>query len=542
MADRNRRFRLAAIALPLLLLAISGMARAATITVNTLDGGSDAAPLCTLEDAVEAANTQAVVNGCAAGSGNDTIVFAVSGTISIQFGLAPAGTLSIIGPVGGGITISGAAAPFGITGIISVDQTNLTLKNLTLADATNLFGGAIYADFADLEIENCTFVGNTAAAPSPGGGPGLGGAIFLGGGTATIINSTFADNTAQSDSIGDMTFPGAGGAIDNDNGTLTITNSTFSGNSADFGAAIFGGGPLTSLRGVILANSTGGQNCDGSITNDGFNLDDGTSCGFAATNGSLSNTNPLLLALANNGGPTQTFALETSPTMSPAIGLDTDCTDQAMTPNPVLTDQRLFIRPDSPTKCDSGAYEHDGVPPIAVVPNTERLQIARSTTPNSDQVNLALSFTERMIGTDCMGEDALNDGLVVQLYEGTCADMTSGPLFVNLNPFVVHTVNHVSYGTLFQSIAPETVSARMALLGMPANTCGEWSLNLEVSGLDTVALGLGGTNPFALVLTDASGIASGCIDIDNAIVGNQIDPPTHSARREVRRQRRRGRR
>jgi hypothetical protein len=147
-----------------------------------------------------------------------------------------------------------------------------------------------------------------------------------------------------------------------------------------------------------------------------------------------------------------------------------------------------------------------------------------------------LSFTEEKVGPECLaGQDALNDGLVVQLYEGTCADKTSGPLFANLSPFAVHTVNHQSYGTVFQSIAPETVSARMALLGMPANTCGEWSLNLEVTGLDTMAIGLGDGNPFALVLTDASGIATGCIDVDNAIVGSQIPTPTRKVRRRVRR-------
>ena len=133
------------------------------------------------------------------------------------------------------------------------------------------------------------------------------------------------------------------------------------------------------------------------------------------------------------------------------------------------------------------------------------------------------------------GQDALNDGLVVTLFEGTCTNMTSGPLFLNLNPFVVHTVNHQSYGTLFQSISPETVSARMNALPTPVGTCGEWSLNLELTGLDTTAIGLGDGNPFALVLTDASGIASGCIDITNAIVGSQIPTPTRKVRRGVRR-------
>ncbi|MFZ2063250.1 MAG: hypothetical protein WAU82_19740 [Candidatus Binatus sp.] len=55
MAVPIRRATLAAIALPALFVAMAGLARANTITVNTLDSGSQPAPLCTLEDAVTAA-------------------------------------------------------------------------------------------------------------------------------------------------------------------------------------------------------------------------------------------------------------------------------------------------------------------------------------------------------------------------------------------------------------------------------------------------------------------------------------------------------
>ncbi len=66
-------------------------------------------------------------------------------------------------------------------------------------------------------------------------------------------------------------------------------------------------------------------------------------------------------------------------------------------------------------------------------------------------------------------------------------------------------------------------------------TCGEWTLNLEVAGLDTAAIGLGGGNPFALVVEDGDKNL-GCFDVNNAIVGNQIPPPPgHSVRRRVRR-------
>ena len=45
MAGSNRRFTLAAIALPLLFLAMSGLARANDILVNTISGESEACSL-----------------------------------------------------------------------------------------------------------------------------------------------------------------------------------------------------------------------------------------------------------------------------------------------------------------------------------------------------------------------------------------------------------------------------------------------------------------------------------------------------------------
>lgn len=131
-------------------------------------------------------------------------------------------------------------------------------------------------------------------------------------------------------------------------------------------------------------------------------------------------------------------------------------------------------------------------------------------------------------------EDALNFGVGVALVQGTCASLPDSGLFQNLFLFVVHTVNHQSYGTLFQTNGSERVSARMVALPTPAGSCGEWTLNLEVAGLKPGALGLGGGNPFALLISDFVD-AEGCFDITNAIVGNQIPKPGHSVRHGVRR-------
>ena len=253
--------------------------------------------------------------------------------------------------------------------------------------------------------------------------------------------------------------------------------------------------------------------------------------GTSVNNSTTLNLDPL--ALQNNGGPTQTIALESG---SHAIDfiLIASCVDAF--DDPVTTDQRLSTRPDDgESVCDVGAYESGAVAPIVLAPKSERVQIARSSTANSDMVNMAFTFTING-DPDCdADDDALNSGINVSLFGSTCADIPASGLELSLSPFVVRTVNHQSYGTLFQSFPPETVSARMSALPAPAGSCGEWTVNLEVAGLDTSTLGLGGSNPFALVLTNADGDRAGCFDINNAIVGNQIPTRGHTVRRGVRR-------
>ena len=177
------------------------------------------------------------------------------------------------------------------------------------------------------------------------------------------------------------------------------------------------------------------------------------------------------------------------------------------------------------------------MPTFTIVPGSERVQITRASRYNSDKVNMAFTFTENGAPTcDFYAQDALNHGFDVMLYEGQCGGNLTGGLDLSLTPFVVHTVNRQSYGTLLQSIPPETVSARVLALPTPASpSCGEWTLNLEVTGLNTNALNLGGTNPFALVLSTVDGAFAGCFDVTNAIVGNQITAPARAVRRGVRR-------
>ena len=103
----------------------------------------------------------------------------------------------------------------------------------------------------------------------------------------------------------------------------------------------------------ILADGTS-NNAFGVITDLGHNLSsDATPVWTSGT--SLNNTDPLLLPLANNGGPTWTMGLRAG---SPALNT-ADC---AAAPP---TDQRGYARPNGPG-CDLGAYEGAGLTTLSI--------------------------------------------------------------------------------------------------------------------------------------------------------------------------------
>jgi predicted outer membrane repeat protein len=333
----------AALALGVLVLTLSVGAPVANAAIFTVTNTNDSGP-GSLRQAVLDANLL---------PGPDTITFSVIGTITLTSGeLTVTDHLTIDGPGAPNLTISGNNA----SRVLQVGAgVTLDLKDVTVADGGGVGTGAgIFNGGGTLTVTDTMFSGNTAGAVGSGGG-----AIFSIDGTLTVTNSTFSGNSARFDAGGGIrtrgtatvtnsTFSGnsasAGGAIFTDGaGSLTVTNSTFSGNSADFGGGIFNGGFGTlTLRNTIVANSPSGGNCAGLIVDGGGNLQyPGTDCGVT-----IPVADPLLLPLANYGGPTETMAL---PPGSPAV-------DTAVLISCPPTDQRGVARPQGPG-CDIGAFE-----------------------------------------------------------------------------------------------------------------------------------------------------------------------------------------
>jgi hypothetical protein len=122
-----------------------------------------------------------------------------------------------------------------------------------------------------------------------------------------------------------------------------------------------GGGALSTISSIdpfgltnnIISGNTGGD-CHFTqpqqLAIDTNNLDSDNSCGFTGP-GDLPGTNPLLGPLANNGGPTDTYALLAG---SPAVNAG----DNTFCP---ATDQRGVSRPQGPA-CDIGAFERVPTP------------------------------------------------------------------------------------------------------------------------------------------------------------------------------------
>jgi CSLREA domain-containing protein len=258
-------------------------------------------------------------------------------------GLTMRNGFDALDPVGGGIKHSGGT---------------LTLTGVTISGNSASLGGGIYNDFNGgvLMITGSTIAGNRATVG--------GGILIQGGGASRITNSTISGDSAE-----------AGGAGIETGGFLTLANSTVSGNttvsgmSTDFGGAGLGGHGPTTLLNTIVSNNPQGGNCGGPVTTDGgYNVEDGTTCGFTAAT-SHSNMDPQLdpAGLVPNGGPTSTIALLSG---SPAIDVIPPGTNACGTG--ITTDQRGVTRPFG-AGCDVGAYEANYrgfLPPINNVRTT----------------------------------------------------------------------------------------------------------------------------------------------------------------------------
>ena len=255
------------VAILILITTISTSAHATAILVNSAVDPSDP-PRCTLHDAIVAANTGVAVNGCKAGSGNDSISFSSGSKITLKATLPTIErTLQINGrPNQPKTVISGNNA----VQIMQIDTTAVvSLSNLTIQegisdDTSGNSGGGVFNQ-GSLTINSCSFINNRAT--------GFGGAL-LSVGSLNISNSSFANNSVVANTLG------VGGAIVNvSSQPVSITNCTFISNSSSGGLVTYGGAiansslmPLTIRNSAFKGNSVSSENgaaYGGAFTNPG---------------------------------------------------------------------------------------------------------------------------------------------------------------------------------------------------------------------------------------------------------------------------------
>jgi hypothetical protein len=216
----------------------------------------------------------------------------------------------------------------------TIAQNRATLTGTTVGNG----GGGLYDNSTGLTALNSTFSDNVLSVPS--GTANGGGGVYVNGNTSTLTFVTLADNASNQ---------APGGILNNSFTTVTLKNSLVAGNGAADCAGVGAGSDFASA---------------------GYNLEQTptSTCALTAGQHDKLGANPLLGALANNGGGEPTHALLSGSPAIDAIPVAA-CTDQSATR--VTVDQRGVARPTGDA-CDIGAYESNstvaGSPPTNIVP------------------------------------------------------------------------------------------------------------------------------------------------------------------------------
>jgi len=349
---------------------------------------------CSLRSAIQKANADAVADDITLGAATYSVA-ADEAPITNPVTLTGTGARSTAIDGGG---VAQSLIDVDVSGVVSVSD--LTVRGL----APGGFVGAVHVgNAAPLTLSRVALVDNAGPGLATNGGTVLllsslvarntahaAAGVVAGGsnGFLTIRDSTITQNTALP-SAPDQPLALSGGLVNV--GATSVSNSTIAGNRIAPEASALGGDNVVNIdvsgggstlvllriANSIVADAGVDGNCGGPIQTAGHNLDSDGTCGFTATN-DLPGVDPLLAALADNGGPTDTRAL---PANSPAVDAGAGCG---------ATDQRGVARPAGGA-CDIGAFESPftaAVPAPPVPPTTPPV-----TTPAADTTPASLTVT-----------------------------------------------------------------------------------------------------------------------------------------------------
>jgi hypothetical protein len=193
----------------------------------------------------------------------------------------------------------------------------------------------------------------------------------------------------------------------------------------------------------------------------------------------------------------------------------------------------------------SGQAKAQEAPGHIKIDSSADLQIDQSGNPEpSDRFDLEATFTniDQNAEGSCDGDDPVAQGLTITLGTGSCGSST-GVVTVVIPPFSStddarvsaaskkHGGGHKKHKSHFKLKMPVTASnpsdgetenaslnVEITVLPTPAGTCGQWSLDAEVSNVDLSAIT---ANP--VVVSISQGDDSGCNDQIQAQFDNNDD-------------------
>ncbi|MCA9048705.1 MAG: DUF4347 domain-containing protein, partial [Planctomycetaceae bacterium] len=335
-----------------------------------------------------------------------------------------------------GITITGGGGVEGAGVFIDGGATvNISQSAIVANDTGGNDGGGVYIKDGTVTMTDVTIADNSATGKSGGG--------IFNHGTLTLDRVTISGNTATNGggvqsrtaassvlmtnvTISGNTATNKGGGIET-NRDITIVNSTIAFNKGADGGGINDTGGLLTLKNSILAyntllDGTTADNVVGTLISNGHNIDSDGTAGLSGT-GDLSNVDPLLAPLANNGGFVQTHAL---PAGSTAI-------DGGTSTGAPTKDARGLLHD---TTVDIGAFAAVGMTTtgeISVNQTTANVQVTSGETRGSQQavaVDGAGNYVVVWSTNQTTGGDANGWAVMARMYAATGTPI-SGEFLVN---------------------------------------------------------------------------------------------------------------
>jgi hypothetical protein len=293
--------------------------------------------------------------GCIAASGNVALIGTQVSDCAVNSadGMAVGGAVSaqsvnlVMSSVSGNTAAAAGAGQLsrggGIyaTSISCIDSSVSGNMALATSDGTYAQGGGAIIVGGDASFQRCTIDSNAA-----GVGGGVMQLMFNGGANSSVFkDSTISGNTATSSFGGvDVFCPDCTAA------PVQLFNSTVAFNSSLYGGAVGTNGSVAAESSIFAANAATQSPTSADVYAIAITGADNLvmSTNAAADTGVVTvTTDPQLMSLADNGGPTRTHA----------FALSSSASNQGNNTAQLATDQRGFAREAAGGLVDIGAYQ-----------------------------------------------------------------------------------------------------------------------------------------------------------------------------------------